>query len=86
MERFTTYVKYIPKKDLPAVGELINKEIKRLAMLHKKPKEFAWLEVRVQSVMGYSSIVDAIIKEGIKKLIDENPTNYYIRNYLGSLA
>lgn len=86
MERFTTYVKYIPKKDLPAVGELINKEIKRLAMLKKKPKEFAWLEARVQSVMGYSSIVDAIIKEGIKKLIDENSTNFYIRNYLGSLV
>ena len=86
MEQFTTYVKYIPKKDLPAVGELINKEIKRLAMLHKKPKEFAWLEAKVQSVMGYSSIVDAIIKDGIKKLIDENPSNAYIRNYLGSLV
>lgn len=85
MEQFTTYEKYIPKKDLPAVEELINKEIKRLAM-KKKPKEFAWLEARVQSVMGYSSIVDAIIKEGIKKLIDENPTNFYIRNYLGSLV
>lgn len=38
MKQFTTYAKYIPKKDLPAVGELINKEIKRLAMLKKKPK------------------------------------------------
>lgn len=82
---FPTYVKYIPKKDLTAVGEIINKEIKRLAILKEKPKEFAWLLERVESVMGHSSIVDGVIKEGIGKLIAENPTKVYMKKYLGSL-
>lgn len=85
MELYPRYVKYIPKKDLTAVGELINKEIKRMALLKEKPKEFAWLLERVESEMGYSSIVDGVIKDGIRRLIAENPTKVYIKNYLGDL-
>ena len=85
MELYPRYVKYIPKKDLTAVGELINKEIKRMALLKEKPKEFAWLLERVESDMGYSSIVDGVIKDGIRRLIAENPTKVYIKNYLGDL-
>ena len=85
MELYPRYVKYIPKKDLTAVGELINKEIKRMALLKEKPKEFAWLLERVESEMGYSSIVDGVIQDGIRRLIAENPTKVYIKNYLGDL-
>ena len=35
--------------------------------------------------MGYSSIVDGVIKDGIRRLIAENPTKVYIKNYLGDL-
>lgn len=79
------YVKYVPKKDQRAVGELINKEIERLAMLKQKPKEFAWLLNEVESLMGHTSIVDSVIKEGIRKLIADNPSKVYLRTYLGSV-
>ena len=85
IELYPEYVKYIPKKDLTAVGEIISKDIERLAMLKENPKEFAWLLERVESVMGHSSIVDGVIREGIRKLIAENPTKVYIKNYLGDL-
>lgn len=79
------YVKYIPKKDLRAVGEIMNREIRRLALLKEKPKEFAWLLTYVERMMGHSSILDAVIKEGIKKLIVDNPSKIYLKNYLGTL-
>lgn len=84
-ELLAKYVKYIPKKDLRDVGEMMNCEIRRLALLKEKPKEFAWLLVYVERMMGHSSILDAVIKDGIRKLIAENPSKIYIKNYLGSL-
>lgn len=65
------------------VGNLMSEEIKRLALLKEKPKEFAWLLGEVQHVMGHSSIADEVIKDGIKKLIAENPDKYYVKSYLG---
>lgn len=85
IELYPEYVKYIPKKDLKAVGEMISKDIERLAMLNEKPKEFAWLLERVESVMGHSGIVDGVIRDGIRGLIAENPEKAYIKNYLGDL-
>lgn len=82
---FTEYIKYIPKKDMLFVGGIVSGEIKRLALLKQKPKEFAWLLERVESVMGLSHIVDDFIKDGIKNLIAENPENFYLRKYLESV-
>lgn len=79
------YVKYVPKNDQKAVGEMINKEIERLAMLKQKPKEFAWLLAQVEGLMGHARIVDGVIKDGIRKLIADNPSKVYIRTYLGSV-
>lgn len=63
----------------------MSKEIKRLALLKEKPKEFAWLLGEVKHVMGHSHVADGVIKEGIRNLIKENPKNYYLKNYLGSV-
>ena len=85
-EMIPRYIKYVPKSDQPAVAEMLNKDIKRLALLDKKPKEFASLLQRVESVMGFSRIVDNAIREGIRELMAENPDKVYIKCYLGSLV
>ena len=82
---FPKYIKYVPKKDQAFVGELISNEICRLALLKEKPKEFAWLLGEVRHVMGHSHIADEVIKDGIRNLVKENPKNYYLKNYLGSV-
>lgn len=82
---FPKYIRYVPKKDQAFVGELMSKEICRLALLKEKPKEFAWLLGEVRHVMGHSRIADEVIKDGIRNLIKENPKNYYLKNYLGSV-
>lgn len=82
---FPKYVKYVPKKDQTFVGNIMSEEIKRLALLKEKPKEFAWLLGEVKLVLGYSSIVDEVIKDGIRKLISEFPDNYYMKSYLGDV-
>ncbi len=79
------HIKYVPNKDHAFVGDIMSEEIKRLALLEKKPKEFAWLVEHVTNVMGHSHIVDDVIKDGIKKLIAENPDNFYMRKYLGNI-
>lgn len=84
-EGFPKYIKYVPKKDQMFVGGIMSEEIKRLALLKKKPKEFAWLLEHVESIMGHSRIADNVIKDGIKKLIAENPDNFYMRKYLGNI-
>ena len=84
-EMFPRYVKYVPKEDLVFVGELMSQEIKRVALLKKKPKEFAPLVGYIESVLGCSRVTDSVIKKDIKQLIAENPENYYLKNYLGSL-
>lgn len=85
-EMIPRYIKYVPKSDQPAVAEMLIKDIKRLALLDKKPKEFASLLQRVESVMGFSRIVDNVIREGIRELMAENPDKVYIKGYLGSLV
>ena len=82
---FPKYIKYVPKKDQAFVGNLMSEEIKRLALLKEKPKEFAWLLGEVRLVMGHSHIVDEVIKDGIKKMIAEYPDKYYMKNYLGNV-
>ena len=51
----------------------------------KELKEFAWLLSYVKGVMGLSSVVDGVIKDGIRKLIAEHPDKVYMRNYLGTV-
>lgn len=82
---FPKYIKYVPKKDLTFVGKIMSEEIKRLALLKEKPKEFAWLVEHVETVMGYSHVVDNVIKDDIKKLIAENPNNFYLKKHLEDL-
>lgn len=65
--------------------ETMFNDIKRMALLKEKPKEFAWLMVYVKSYMGLSAVVDRTIKEGIKQLIAEYPDKFYFKSYLGSL-
>lgn len=77
------YARFIPKKDQMFIGGIVSEEIKRLALLEKKPKEFAWLLERAEAIMGHSSIVDYVIKDGIKNLTSENPDKYYLKSYLG---
>ncbi len=84
-EVYKKFVKYVPKKDLPFVGETLYNDIKRMALLKEKPKEFAWLVAHVKSYMGLSAVVDRVIKEGIRQLITEYPDKYYFKSYLGSL-
>lgn len=84
-EIFPNYIKYVPKADQSEVAEMMNEEIKRLAMLKEKPKEFAWLLDHVESVLGHSRSVDSVIKNGIRRLIAENPNKVYLKNYLGTL-
>ena len=82
---FPMYIKYVPKEDQAFVGNLMSEEIKRLALLKEKPKEFAWLLGEVKRVMGLSFVADEVIKDGIKKLIAKYPEKYYVKNYLGSV-
>ena len=84
-ELYKSYVKYIPKQDLAFVGELINDNIKRLALLYEKPKQYAYLRDEVNSLMGLSTTVDKVIKDGIRRLIKEYPNKHYIGNYLRQL-
>ena len=84
-ELYPEYIKYLPKQDHAFVGEILFKDIKRLALLKKKSKEFSWLLGQIESVMGKSATVDKIIKNGIRQLIAEYPDHYYFRNYLGSI-
>lgn len=82
---YKKFVKFVPKKDLPFVGETMFNDIKRMALLKEKTKEFAWLMAYVKSYMGLSAVVDRTIKEGIKQLIAEYPDKFYFKSYLGSL-
>ena len=84
-EVYRKFVKYVPKKDLPFVGETLFNDIKRMTLLKEKPKEFAWLVAHVQDYMGLSAVVDKTIKEGIKQMTTDYPDKYYFKSYLGSL-
>lgn len=84
-EMYPKYVRFVPKKDQVFVGRIVSEEIKRLALLKEKPKEFAWLLEHVKDIMGHSTIVDDVIKDGIKKLIADNPDKYYLKSYLGNV-
>lgn len=84
-ELYKSYVKYIPKQDLAFVGELINDNIRRLALLYEKPKQYAYLRDEVNSLMGLSSTVDKVVKDCIRRLITEYPNKHYIGNYLRQL-
>ena len=85
MEHYRKYGKYIPKKDQAFVGEILSKEIKRLALLKEKPKEFNWLLAEIDSLFGISTIVDEVIKKNVKKLIEDYPDRQYFDSYLGSI-
>lgn len=84
-ELYPEYIKYVPKQDHAFVGEILFKDIKRLALLKEKSKEFRWLLGEIERVMGKSAAVDKIIKSGIRQLIADYPDHYYFRNYLGSI-
>lgn len=84
-EIYPKYIKYVPKQDHAFVGEILFKDIKRLALLKEKPKEFNWLLGQIERVMRKSAAVDKIIKNGIRQLIAENPDKYYFKSYLGSI-
>ena len=84
-ELYPQYIKYVPKQDHAFVGEILFKDIKRLALLKEKSKEFSWLLGQIERVMGKSDAVDKIIKNGIRQLIADYPDHYYFRNYLGSI-
>ena len=79
------YIKYVPKQDHAFVGEILFKDIKRLALLKEKPKEFNWLLGQIERVMRKSAAVDKIIKNGIRQLIADYPDKYYFKSYLGSI-
>lgn len=84
-ELYPEYIKYVPKKDHAFVGEILFKDIKRLALLKEKPKEFNWLLGQVERVMRKSAAVDKIIKNGIRQLIADYPDKYYFKSYLGRI-
>ena len=84
-EIYPKYIKYVPKQDHAFVGEILFKDIKRLALLKEKPKEFNWLLGQIEHVMRKSAVVDKMIKNGIRQLIAENPDKYYFKSYLGSI-
>ena len=84
-EIYPKYIKYVPKQDHAFVGEILFKDIKRLALLKEKPKEFNWLLGQIERVMRKSAAVDKIIKNGIKQLIADYPDKYYFKSYLGSI-
>ena len=48
-------------------------------------KERAYLFEKGESVMGHTNIVDDVIKDGIRKLIADNPSKVYLRTYLESV-
>ena len=84
-ELYPEYIKYVPKQDHAFVGEILFKDIKRLALLKEKPKEFNWLLGQIERVMRKSAVVDKIIKNGIRQLIADYPDKYYFKSYLGSI-
>ena len=84
-EIYPKYIKYVPKQDHAFVGEILFKDIKRLALLKEKPKEFNWLLGQIEHVMRKSAAVDKIIKDGIRQLIADYPDKYYFKSYLGSI-
>lgn len=84
-ELYPEYIKYVPKQDHAFVGEILFKDIKRLALLKEKPKEFNWLLGQIERVMRKSAAVDKIIKNGIRQLIADYPDRYYFKSYLGSI-
>ena len=84
-ELYPEYIKYVPKQDHAFVGEILFKDIKRLALLKEKPKEFNWLLGQIERVMRKSAVVDKIIKNGIRQLIADYPDRYYFKSYLGSI-
>ena len=79
------HIKYVPKQDHAFVGEILFKDIKRLALLKEKPKEFNWLLGQIERVMRKSAAVDKIIKNGIRQLIADYPDKYYFKSYLGRI-
>ena len=85
LELYPEYIKYVPKQDHAFVGEILFKDIKRLALLKEKPKEFNWLLGQIERVMRKSAAVDKIIKNGIRQLIADYPDKYYFKSYLGSI-
>lgn len=84
-EIYPKYIKYVPKQDHAFVGEILFKDIKRLALLKEKSKEFNWLLGEIEHVMRKSAAVDKIIKDGIRQLIADYPDKYYFKSYLGSI-
>lgn len=84
-ELYPEYIKYVPKQDHAFVGEILFKDIKRLALLKEKPKEFNWLLGQIERVMRKSAAVDKMIKNGIRQLIADYPDKYYFKSYLGSI-
>lgn len=84
-ELYPEYIKYVPKQDHAFVGEILFKDIKRLALLKEKPKEFNWLLGQIERVMRKSAVVDKIIKNGIRQLIADYHDKYYFKSYLGSI-
>ena len=84
-ELYPEYIKYVPKQDHAFVGEILFKDIKRLALLKEKPKEFNWLLGQIEHVMRKSAAVDKIIKNGIRQLIADYPDKYYFKSYLGRI-
>ena len=84
-EIYPKYIKYVPKQDHAFVGEILFKDIKRLALLKEKPKEFNWLLGQIEHVMRKSAVVDKMIKNGIRQLIADYPDKYYFKSYLGSI-
>lgn len=84
-EIYPKYIKFVPKQDHAFVGEILFKDIKRLALLKEKPKEFNWLLGQIEHVMRKSAVVDKMIKNGIRQLIADYPDKYYFKSYLGSI-
>lgn len=84
-ELYPQYIKYVPKQDHTFVGEILFKDVKRLALLKEKSKEFSWLLGQIEGVMKKSAAVDKVIKNGIKQLIADYPDKYYFKSYLGSV-
>ena len=56
-ELYPEYIKYVPKQDRAVVGEILFKDIKRLALLKEKPKEFNWLLGQIERVMRKSAAI-----------------------------
>ena len=78
----------VPKQDHAFVGEILFKDIKRLALLKEKPKEFNWLLGQIERVMRKSAVVrcqffyNSNVKQTINKITDHGLTLHqrFLRN------